>query len=295
MAAKAKGTDGHLSAHLLLQKRLRAALVKARELRGLSQRAVGKELDWSTSKVVRIEQGTVPVAPTDVRAMLGVYGVEDAERVDELVEMARQARTKEWKDYEKRLSQPLQSLIASESAARSIWKYEPSVVPGYFQTATYAQILLNALGQSPEYVTMMAEVRLNRRLILDPSTPLPEIHVVIGEASLLRPVGGPKVMREQLRDLIELDERESINLYALPLSSGPHRAMGQAFTVLQFGDDEFDDALYLEDGNLRVNAEDKPEEIFRFLRIYNEIQQMAEETGPFKDHADRITETLYPI
>ena len=70
------------------KRRLRVALRHARADANLTQKAAADELVWSVSKIVRIEQGTVPVAPTDVRAMLHLYRVTDQEQVDALVELA---------------------------------------------------------------------------------------------------------------------------------------------------------------------------------------------------------------
>lgn len=285
---------GDLPEAEVLRRRLRTALTRARNDVGLTQKAVAEMLDWSPSKVVRIEQGTVPVSPTDVRAMLGAYEVTDVERVDELVNVAREERrAKSWSEYDQVLSKPLREMLGQEGAATTIWKYEPSVVPGFFQTATYAQVLLAAVGMSPEDVQMMSEVRSKRRAILSPEPPGPDLHVVIGEAALTRPVGGDKVMREQIRDLIELGDRPGIFLYYLPLSAGPHPAMGQAFTVMQFDTPDLEDSLYLEDGGRRVSANDDREEILLYLNIYNTIEGMAESNGSFQENANRILDNLY--
>src|ERR1700683_4249922 len=74
------------------KRRLRTALREARAKKGMTQRAAADELFWSVSKIVRIEQGTVPVAPSDVRVMVQLYGVADEARVSELVGLAKEVR-----------------------------------------------------------------------------------------------------------------------------------------------------------------------------------------------------------
>lgn len=62
------------------RRRLRLALRRARETAGLTQGKVAEALDWSVSKVNRIEKGDVTVSTTDLRALLELYGVVDRER-----------------------------------------------------------------------------------------------------------------------------------------------------------------------------------------------------------------------
>lgn len=61
-----------------------------REKAGLTQRDVAEKLDWSVSKVIRLEQGQTSLKVTDVRAMLQLFGINDPERVAEMVTLARE-------------------------------------------------------------------------------------------------------------------------------------------------------------------------------------------------------------
>ena len=292
MAVRAGRTPDQLSAEVL-RKRLRIALKNARVKAGFTQKLAAEKLDWSISKVVRIEQGTVPVAPTDVRAMLQLFEVTEQARIDELVVLAREAReAKSWADYDDILSPAFRELIGSEAAASSIWKYEPSVVPGYFQTAEYAHQLLSIFWPTPTDLNRRAEVRSKRQEILDRAN-RPEFHVIIGEAALVRPVGDKAVMREQITHLIELSTQPGINLWLLPLIAGAHRGMGNAFTVLQFDDPDLDDSLYLEDAEKRSTARDEDEVIKSHLELFNQLRVMAEKLGSFEEHASRIVQELY--
>ena len=77
------------------QRRLRVELRKSRNTAGLTQEQVAAALDWSLSKVIRIEAGAVRISITDLRALLQHYEVP-GERVTELVELARAARSRAW-------------------------------------------------------------------------------------------------------------------------------------------------------------------------------------------------------
>jgi hypothetical protein len=57
---------------------------------------------------------------------------------------------------------------------------------------------------------------------------------VLDEAALRRPVGGPEIMRAQLRHLVRLAERPNVDVQVLPLARGGHTGLDGTFTVLDF-------------------------------------------------------------
>src|SRR5215471_3545626 len=87
-------TDG--SSPLVERRRLRDELRQARQDAGLTQEAVAEEMDWSMSKIIRIETGAVGISTNDLTALLRLYKVDGAERTDELVALARAARQQSW-------------------------------------------------------------------------------------------------------------------------------------------------------------------------------------------------------
>ncbi len=288
MPAEKEGGPAERPTAELMRKRLRTALVDARREAGLTQEKVAKALDWSKSKVVRIEQGTVSVSPTDCQAILMHYEV-DPDRIAELTTIARDARRAwSWKKYEDILHPTFKDMITEEGAVTSVWKHEPSVIPGQFQTDSYAQALLRHLGENPKDVARRAEVRMIRQSILDDVDSIPEMHVVIGEAALLRPVGDADIMREQVARLLEFSERPEITLHLLLLSAGAHRGMGHPFTVHQFNDPELNDSLYLNDGKDRFEAPENLGDIEKHLDIYNELEEKADSTSTFLELARRF-------
>ncbi len=277
----------------LLRRQLRGELHRARVEAGLTQKAAAEMLDWSVSKVVRIEQGVVPVAPSDVRVMLSLFGIDKEEVVDVLMALARDARKPGgWGQYEDIVSQPFKLLIVEESSAAHVWKYEPSVVPGYFQTDSYARALLTALGYSGRDFNRRLEIRSKRQEAIEASPG--ELHVIIGETALVRTVGNDGEMREQIRYLRSKGEEPKIDLYLLPFSAGAHPGMGGAFTVTQFDDKTLTDSLYLQDAELRSTSLDRAEQIQHYLNLFAELQGRATKTGAFSEHMDRIMREHYP-
>jgi hypothetical protein len=271
-----------------LRRGVRVALMRARAAAGLTQKATAEALAWSVSKVVRIEQGTVPVSPSDVLVMLTVFGQSTPEEIDEVVQMARRARDAVSLDeYEDVMSAAYRDMVGQETKASSIWKYEPAVVPGYFQTSSYTTSLYDALGLTSERASRLAEVRSKRQAILDLPT-CPEIHVVLGEIALARPVGGPDVMREQITHLKELSSHPRVSLVLLPFSAGAHEGMGTPFTILQFDSELLDDVLYLEDADKKTTSREDSKLVEAHLKRFNLLQALGSTAGDFSEHADRI-------
>jgi transcriptional regulator with XRE-family HTH domain len=79
-------TDEKLSAR---RQRLRTELRNARQRAGLTQVQVASAMDWSESKMLRIEAGAVGISTVDLRALLACYDVRDKHRTEELVNLVR--------------------------------------------------------------------------------------------------------------------------------------------------------------------------------------------------------------
>jgi hypothetical protein len=77
------------------RRRLGAELRRLRDDAGLTIDKVAEALDCSPSKISRIETGQVGATPRDVRDMLELYRVDDAQR-QALVQIAREARERGW-------------------------------------------------------------------------------------------------------------------------------------------------------------------------------------------------------
>jgi len=243
--------------------------------------------------LVRIEQGTVTVSPGDVLALLSMYGQQDREAIDAVVDLAHSARdARSWSDYEDILTSAFREMLGQEQSASAIWKYEPGAVPGYFQTSTYTRALLWALGHRGLDLERRIDLRAKRQAILELDPP-PEMHVIVGETALARPAGDREVMREQIAHLKEISYRENFHLQLLAFRAGPHRGMGVPFTVLQFDQLNLADSLYLEDADKKTSSHDEPELLENYLRLFNEIRELAEPEETFVDELDRVIAERY--
>jgi len=77
------------SSPLMLRRRLRTALRTARLNSNLTQEQVAKAMEWSLSKMNRIEKAKSGISINDLRALLPFYGITDKEQTEELLDLAR--------------------------------------------------------------------------------------------------------------------------------------------------------------------------------------------------------------
>lgn len=136
---------------LLLRRRLRTEIRTARLDKELTQEQVAKAMDWSLSKMNRIEKAKTGISTNDLKVLLPLYGITDKKRTDELVALARAARQPGWwSPYSEYAPPLLLELIDYESAAAAISQFETMLVPGILQTEEYASAILQAFyGEKP--------------------------------------------------------------------------------------------------------------------------------------------------
>jgi transcriptional regulator with XRE-family HTH domain len=224
------------------RRRVRLALRGAREGRGLTQSEVAEAMEWSLSKLMRIEKGQVNISRTDLRVLLAHLGVTDPATVKQLEADARVARNERSAIdplEREHLTPALLQLMQFEQEATVIRHYGSMVVPGLVQTADYAQAVLEMLGESPAVVELKRDGRQRRRqrVLYRPNPP--EYRMVLDEAVLWRQVGGRVVMAAQLRTLLTIMAEAPLVIRVLPFAAPGAIATLGPFILLDLGDDEY--------------------------------------------------------
>jgi transcriptional regulator with XRE-family HTH domain len=259
--------------------RLRAALRQARQDADLTQGQAAAALDWSLSKIVRIESGSVRVATTDLRALLALYKISETAQVNRLVAMAKETKQhKWWMNYADFASKRYVEFVEFEHASRATLHFQPLWVPGILQTREYATAIIPRLARdvTPEKADGLLELRMQRRKLLEEPDPPPQSFVV-DESVLLRRVGSEDIMAAQLDRLIDLAGRPTITIQVLPFTAGPAYGMQTPFVIHKLADDDDLDVLYLEGprGDTIVADDRDRAEIKRYERAFEELRQMS--------------------
>lgn len=228
-------------------RRLALELMRRREAAGLSREEAARQLEWSTSTIFRIETGRTRPQPGNVRALLDLYGVTGAER-DGLIQLSRDARKPGWwQSFRDVLADPYDVFIGLEAGAASIRNFEPILVPGLLQTEEYARQMIRGGPREldREDIEGRVQVRMERQRLLTRED-RPRLWAVIDEAVIHRVVGGPVVMREQLRQLVASAEQGKTTVQVVPFSAGAHAGTNGPFIVLDFPEPTDPDVVYVE-------------------------------------------------
>ena len=258
---------------LLLRRRLRTEIRTARLDKELTQEQVAKAMDWSLSKMNRIEKAKTGISTNDLKVLLPLYGITDKKRTDELVALARAARQPGWwSPYSEYAPPLLLELIDYESAAAAISQFETMLVPGILQTEEYASAILQAFyGEKPtaERVTALLELRTKRRDLVS-SENAPRFSFVLDESVIHRVVGSPAVTSRQFMHLVDMAKRSNVTIQIVPFTAGLHPGMTSPFEVVQFEDTPEENIVFLEgprDDFIVDNAEEVRDHLESFGRI----------------------------
>jgi len=256
------------------RRRLRAELRNARVAADLTQEQVADAMEWSPSKIIRIEAGSVGVSANDMKELLRLYQITDPKRVDELLTLARVARERSttFRDAPPKL----QRFIDYEAAASAIRMFETLLVPGLLQTEEYARTVISTLQPeaSKEQVDSLVTVRMSRQELLVRTDPV-QLLFVVDEAMVRRQVGGEDVMRRQVRHLAKMATKENVTLEVVRFGAGAHPGMQGPFVIFEFPDTEDDDVLYLETSHGELIIRDEPNEIAKHEERLTALRKLS--------------------
>lgn len=261
-----------------LRRRLRQEIRKYRSLAGLTQRDVAVAMDWSPSKVNRIEAGTVAVSINDLRALLAYFDIHDPGVVSELIHVAKDSKRSSLAGGSTSDQDSESTYLAQERAAAVVRQYELALIPGLLQTEDYLRaVFADARLEEGSRLEDRVRGRLERQRVLDQSVP-PKMFFIIDEAVLHRPVGGPRTMSQQRERLLELGSRRNISIQIVPFARGAYPGLFGPFVLLDL--DHGSSRLYLE-GRSEALVRDDGEEAGRYL---DHFQLMEHKLATDADH-----------
>ncbi|MFE3983889.1 Scr1 family TA system antitoxin-like transcriptional regulator [Nocardia tengchongensis] len=256
-------------------------LRELREQRGFDSATFAKRVGFTAANWSHVEKGRRVLTTKTIGPVLELLEVEGEER-EELLELLLLSKERGWWAKSSVLIGPeLQRYYGMELGAESIRSYDSLVVPGLLQTEEYARALISAdVMIRPVQVEQLVSVRLKRaeRLRGDDRV---ELTAVIGEATLLQQIGGPKVLRGQLEHLATLlDELDSISVQVIPFTATQGALLGgSSFHLLDFASENLPTFAWVESAVFGGAVED-PDQIrdlrFAFVRALDQSLGRAE-------------------
>ncbi|WP_329082554.1 helix-turn-helix domain-containing protein [Streptosporangium sp. NBC_01469] len=222
-----------------------------RKAAGLTQGQLAERIHFSESLISGVETGQLPASPEFAETCDAVLGTDSA--LSRLLDWRKgqvfPAWFGRWRD--------------KEQEATALRAYEPLVFPGLLQTEAYARVLLRGNETA-------VEARLDRQSILTRKDPQPPtLRCVVDEAVLHRPIGGPKVMKEQLEHLISaVNPRLSFQV----IPHGMHSGLMGGFAIATL--DGGGNVLYAETAVRGITTSD-PEDVTAAVERFEAIRTEA--------------------
>ncbi|MGH8876428.1 MAG: DUF5753 domain-containing protein, partial [Stackebrandtia sp.] len=211
---------------------------------GLNMTEAAQTVDRTQSWLSKMEGGDVSLSAASVRLLLMGYD-RPKDEVEEWAALARQANERGWwetEEYKSVVLDDFSEYLSVEAAVTRMSFFDIQLLPGVVQTSDYAKALMKAHLPSERQgeIEDLVALRLARHERLFADDDGPHVRVVLDDPAVHRPIGGSKVMREQLSWLLELGKRRNVDLRVLPLSAGAEAAVGTPFVYLEFhGDPDF--------------------------------------------------------
>ncbi|MFI9212653.1 helix-turn-helix domain-containing protein [Streptomyces sp. NPDC053253] len=243
-----------MTAPTVRRRRLGLELRRLRDQVNLTLEEVEARTGLSSSKISRLEGATRGARPADIEKLLGLYGADETLSAF-LLSLAKEGRKRGWwQTYD--IAPVYADLISLEADASSVSTFEPLLIPGLLQTASYARAAISAISMTapPEVVAPLVEVRMARQSVLTRPAPL-KLRAIIHETALTARAPGPGVMRDQLQRLLDFAEYPHVTIQILPCDAELHPGATGGFAILGFGSPGLDvvllehlnSSLYIED------------------------------------------------
>jgi DNA-binding XRE family transcriptional regulator len=200
-----------------------------REKYGMSQAAMGEIIRRSPANLSNCEAGRRRITSKEAKALDAHF--KTGGHFQRLLRFALRGHDPNW----------LKQYVDLERKATMIKTFQALVVPGLLQTPEYALALAKE-GDVSDPEERAAE-RIRRQAILDDS-PRPLLWALTTESVLEWPVGGAEVMRKQLAHLLEMSERENVNIRVVPKVTGAYAGLDGSFSIIsgEIGDVAYTDS-----------------------------------------------------
>nr|WP_052674974.1 Scr1 family TA system antitoxin-like transcriptional regulator [Amycolatopsis orientalis] len=196
---------------------------------------VADKLDWSQSTLSRLETGVRAASTEEVSALLAVYQITGEQR-EVLIELARDADRPSWLETrDAEVPCQVETLAQYELEATKIVESSTALLPVLLQTPSYARAALSAADVSTAALKARMDLRQDRQKVLDRKNP-PRLVAFLDEGTLRRHVGGERIMANQLRYLLALAQRPTVELRVFPFDVGGHPGMCGGYALLEFAD-----------------------------------------------------------
>ncbi|MEU1286576.1 helix-turn-helix transcriptional regulator [Kitasatospora sp. NPDC005856] len=209
------------------QQRLGIELRRMRELVGVTPKSLAATIGTDLPKISQMENGKSGISAERLRIWAHTCGCEDGPYLDALLAMTQDRRKYWWDGYRGRLPNAIIDIAEMEHHASSLSILNSTFIPGLLQTPEYAAAVFERLP--PQY-RQEAEVRKafrirRQQIFVDHPKPY---SAFLHESALRMQFGGPEVLRDQLRSVLENSERSGVEIRVIPFSVPTYTGSGES-------------------------------------------------------------------
>ena len=226
------------------RRRLGMDLRGLREAAGLKIEDAARKLECSTAKISRLETGKgVPYA-RDVRDLIDLYGNDAKAHRDELLELVEDGRAQDWYSAFRDVTHGGMSadhlirFMELEQDAAEMNIFNVDLIPGLLQTEVYIDAVCSFVypDSSVDERKRFVQFRRKRQEAVLNRGQKPRLNIVVHELAIVRRMGKPAVMREQLETLRNdlAGPLRDIEFQLVPLRAEARGALGGPFWILKY-------------------------------------------------------------
>lgn len=209
--------------------------VRLRQLRkaqSLRLEDAAAKLGVVPSTLCRIEAGKAPTKDIYLCTLIDLYGVDDPPQREQLMEMAAEGRRKDWcDDYANFLPSGMGTYLGLEVTAEHVRGFSTHTVPALVQTPGYAEAFFKATRPELEATGIRGLVTLQLRRQRPTEREGRPLDLILDESVLLRSIGSPQVMAEQLAHIVTFARKPSVTVRVIRLATA-QPLLSPSFTLL---------------------------------------------------------------
>ncbi|GAA4241013.1 helix-turn-helix transcriptional regulator [Actinomadura meridiana] len=228
-------------------------LRRTRTRADLSQGQLATALGCTPQWICQLEKATKPVSPQTALDLDTYFKTEGWEREDG--HFNRIYKTIRRAGRNRVLHASFDSFRMQERRAISVRAVAAQLVPGLLQLEGYAAGVMDQ-NEPAEIVDARVAGRMERQQIFNREHP-PQAIFVLDESVLRRPIGGPKIMADQIDHLVSMARRPNVQILVMPFDRVTPTALAGSSILLSFSKEP--DLLYVESGTVSFLTDSRDE------------------------------------
>ncbi|MEU0659411.1 helix-turn-helix domain-containing protein [Streptomyces lavendulocolor] len=254
---------------------------------GINGRVLSARCGWDPAKTSRILNAKAAPSDTDLRAWCDACHAPD--QAADIIATARAVESmyEEWRRLHRSgMRQAQQDVLARTAEAQVCRAYTSNVIPGFFQTAGYAEALMRSITDfqgTPDDITEAVAARLARSRYLYEGGH--HFVILIEEWVLRTRIGTPETMAGQLAHLLTVMPLPSVSLGIIPL--GVPRTLWplEAFYLYD------DQRTVVETLTASINVR-QPRELADYARAFTALAKLAVHGDAARAHVRATIDAL---